>query len=207
MFKTFLTGTIVCCLIWIAQAAIDTGIQNRNVDRTIDLTSQNVKISYKITLSHKTKKQISAYTFVLPAEERANLAFISIKDSTKKEVKYVEEKISKGVTFAVNLPAPATAATPQVLYIETVLSKSITPYPTEILQSDRQLVRYFGNAYFYSPYETLTQKATIHLSSKNVESFTSYKPSSQSDTVITYGPYDNVIGMLNWAYNMDGWNG
>lgn len=197
MFKTILTGTIVCCLVWIVQSAVDTGIQNKNVDRTIDLTSQNVKISYKITLSHKAKKQISAYDFVLPVEERSHLAFISIKDSAKKELKYTEEKGSKGVTFAVNLPAAASATTTQVLYIETVFSKSITPYPTEILQSDRQLVRYFGNAYFYSPYVTLTQKTTVHLSSKNVESFTNIKPSSQSDTTITYGPYDNVFGMLS----------
>jgi len=73
-----------------------------------------------------------------------------------------------------------------------VFTKSLLPYPTEIQQSDRQLVRYFGNAYFYSPFKTLSQKTNIQVSSKNVESYTTVKPSSQSDTTITYGPYENI---------------
>lgn len=192
MINSILLCTVLSCFVWYAQSAVDVNIQNKNVDRTIDLTSQNVKISYKISLAHKDKLPISAYDFLLLEDQRAHLAFISIKDSAKKELKYVEEKGKKGVTFTVNLPA-ANSPT-QVLYIETVFTKSITPYPTEIEQNERQLVRYFGSAYFYSPYTTLTQKTTIHLSSKNLENFTAVKPSAQSDTTLTYGPYDNIPG-------------
>lgn len=184
---------VVSCLILTAQSAIDAGIQNRNVDRTIDLTSQNVKIVYKITLGHKNKQTISSYDFVIPKEQRENLAHIAIRDSAKKELKYQEVAGQKGATFSVALPSSASGAT-QVLYIETTFTNSVHAFPTEIVQNEKQLVRYFGNAHFYSPYVTLTQKTTIHLSSKNVESFTPVKPSSQSEAVLTYGPYDNIAG-------------
>lgn len=184
---------VVSCLILAAQSAVDTGVQNRNVDRTIDLTSQNVKVAYKITLVHKNKVAISAYDFIVPQGQRDSLAHIAVRDSSKKELKYQETVGPKGATFTVALPTSAAGAT-QVLYIETTFTKSVHAFPTEIVQNEKQLVRYFGNAYFYSPYVTLTQKTTIHLSSKNVESFTPVKPSSQSEAVLTYGPYDNVAG-------------
>lgn len=194
MSKLLVFSVVLCSCIIVSLAALDVDVQNKNVDRTIDLSSQIVKISYKITLTHKSNEYIKAYDFVLPEEDRSRLAYLSIKDATKQEKKYVETKTKSGTQFTIiNLPM-AAAGTNQVLYIETQFTKSITPFPTEIQQSDRQLVRYFGNAYFYSPYTTLTQKTTVHLSSKNVESYTNVKPSSQSDTTITYGPYDNVAG-------------
>lgn len=201
MSKLLVFSVLFSTLI-LSLAALDVDVQNKNVDRTIDLSSQIVKISYKITLNHKSNKNINAYDFVLPEEERAHLAYLSIKDSTKKELKYAETKTKSGVQFTIKLPSNVVN---QVVYIETQFTKSILPFPTEILQSDRQLVRYFGNAYFYSPYTTLTQKTTVHLSSKNVESFTSVKPSAQSDTTISYGPYDNVAGTFsntNYLYKM-----
>lgn len=172
-----------------AQSAIDVEIENKNVDRTIDLTSQLVKISYKITLEHKAKKPISSYLFIVPNEEREQLAFISAKDSSKKDLKLTETASPKGATFSMNLPAGSTNA---VVYIETVFTKSLKPYPTSIAQTERQLVQYFGNVYVYSPFKTVTQKTTVHLSSRNVESYTQFKPATQSDSTITYGPYDNV---------------
>lgn len=195
MHSPLVWGTIVVsCLVLAAQSAVDTGIQNKNVDRTIDLTSQNVKVSYKITLVHKDKHPIAAYEFVVPQSQRDSLAHISIRDSGKKELKFVESAGAKGTSFAVSLPAATAAAATQVLYIDTVFTKSVHAFPTEIVQNEKQLVRYFGSAHFYSPYVTLTQKTTIHLASKNVESYTPVKPSSQSDSTLTYGPYDNIAG-------------
>ncbi|KAJ6649177.1 Dolichyl-diphosphooligosaccharide--protein glycosyltransferase subunit 1 [Pseudolycoriella hygida] len=192
MGKFHLTYLLVVCLIWSVQSAVDVEIQNKNVDRTIDLTSQLVKISYKITLEHSAKKNLNSYSFLIPKNERKSLAYISIRDSSKKELKSTEETNADGALFLVNLPANAPT---QILLVETVFTKSLLPYPTEIQQSEKQLVRYFGNAYFYSQFKTLSQKTTIQLSSKNVESYTSVKPSSQSDSTITYGPYENIAAL------------
>lgn len=181
VFLVFLTNSIIA-------NTIDSEIENKNVDRTIDITSQLVKISYKITLDHKSKKPISNYVFVAPIDECNKLSFISARDSNKKDLKLTQSKSATECTYSMTLSAGSTPT----IYIETVYAKHLTPYPTEIPQSERQLVRYFGSAYFYSPYKTLTQKTVIHLASKSVESFTQHKPSSHSDTQITYGPYENV---------------
>uniref|UniRef100_A0A2M4A0S2 Dolichyl-diphosphooligosaccharide--protein glycosyltransferase subunit 1 n=1 Tax=Anopheles triannulatus TaxID=58253 RepID=A0A2M4A0S2_9DIPT len=170
-------------------AAIDMEVENKAVDRTIDLTSQLVKISYKITLEHKSKRPISNYLFVVPQADREHLAFISVKDSSKKELKLSETVTPKGVTFSMALPTGSGAP---VVYIETVFTKNLKPFPSAIGQNERQLVQYFGNVYFYSPYKSASQKTTVHLSSRNVESYTQFKPSSHADTTIVYGPYDNV---------------
>lgn len=172
---------------------IDSNLVNKNVERTIDLTSQLVKVQHKITVENKGKSDLSgvSYTFVVPLEQRENLAYISVKDAQKKELKANEEKIADGVVaFTV------TIASGNVLNVETVFAKSLQPYPTQITQSERQYVRYFGNAYFYSPYTTLKQKTTVQLTTKSVETFTSVKPSSQADSVITYGPYENITREL-----------
>lgn len=199
LFKCSILLVIICCSFIKVESAIDNEIENKNVDRTIDLASQLVKISYKITLDHKSKKNINSYTFVVPESDRKHLAYISAKDSSKKELKLTEGVSTKeGVSFSMTL----TGTTPNpVVYIETVYSKFLQPFPTQIIQSERQLVRYFGNAYFYSPYKTVTQKSTLHLSSRTVESFTQIKPSAQSDTVITYGPYENIAGNFFYFFN------
>lgn len=187
----FAIGIILLVVECIAGVQIDVNIQNKNVERTIDLTTQLVKIQHKITLEHKAKQEFSntAYVFAVPKEDRERLAYFAVRDGSKKELKSTEQKTADGSLFSVSVTSSSPAP---VLHIETVYSKSLHPYPTQITQSERQLVRYFGNAYFYSPYKTIAQKTTIQLASKSVESYTTVKPSSQADGTITYGPYENI---------------
>lgn len=192
----FAIGVILLVIECIAGVQIDVNIQNKNVERTIDLTTQLVKIQHKITLEHRTKKEFSgtAITFAVSKDDREFLSYILFRDPLKKELKSTEEKTADGSLFTVTL----TSSTPTpVLHIETVYSKSLQAYPTQITQNERQLVRYFGNAYVYSPYKTITQKTTVQLASKSVESYTTVKPSSQVDGTITYGPYENVERKCN----------
>lgn len=175
-------------------SAVDVEIENKNVDRTIDLTSQLVKVSYKITLEHKSKKPITNYVFLVPSTDCDKLSFISARDSSKKELKLTLTKGATDCSYSMTLPGGQNSN--PVVYIETILLKALQPFPTEITQAERQLVRYFGTAVFYSPYKTLSQKTTIHLASRNVESFTQVKPSVHSDTQIVYGPYENIPGEI-----------
>lgn len=178
-----------------AATKVDSDIQNKNVERTIDLTTQLVKIQEKITYKSNSG---DSYTYVVPADKCEHLAFISVKDALKKELKTVEEKTARGSEYTVTI---TSASTNPILYVETVYTKDLQPFPTQITQLERQLVRYFGNAHFYSPYKTITQKTTIQLASKNVESFTAVKPSSHSDTTITYGSYENIPGLFYFPFN------
>jgi oligosaccharyltransferase complex subunit alpha (ribophorin I) len=186
-------GLILSLVISSVLTAVDVELENKNVERTIDLTSQLVKVSYKITLEHKSKKAISNYVFVLSSCECGKLSFISARDSAKKDIKLTLTKSSSGeCSYSMTLPAGQSPN--PIIFIETVLTKALEPFPKEITQAERQLVRYFGNAVFYSPFKTQSQKTTIHLASRNVESFTQVKPSVHSDTQIVYGPYENTAG-------------
>lgn len=175
---------------------IDQEIENKNVERAIDLTTQLVKITYKITLDHKSKKPISNYVFLLPTAECDKLSYLAARDTNKKELKVTNSKNANECSFTMTLPA---ASVSPVIQVEAVFVRALIPYPVEITQAERQLVRYFGSAYFYSPYKTLSQKTIIHLASRSIESFTPLKPSVNSDTQIIYGPYENVAGKTNFS--------
>lgn len=198
MLKLFLL--ISCITFVIVESAIDTDIENKNVERTIKLESQLVKISYKITLEHKSKKNIPIYSFLLNDNEHDNLSYISGRDTTKKEMKFVETKSSNGYLYTFTLNA-GNQQNP-IIYIETVFTKLIQPYPNQITQNEKQLVKYFGNGYFYSPYKTLTQKTTVKLSSKSVEYYSQIKPTTQTDATINYGPYENIERKLYFFYRL-----
>lgn len=192
MIKSEIVGLFVVLLISVAICAVDVDLENKNVERTIDLSSQLVKINYKITLEHKSKKAINNYVFVIPSSECDKLSYISTRDAAKKDLKFTLAKSKDECTYSITLPAGQNGS--PIIFIETVLTKALQPFPKEITQAERQLVRYFGNAVFYSPYKTQSQKTTIHLASRSVESFTQVKPSVHSETQIVYGPYENTAG-------------
>ena len=76
--------------------------------------------------------------------------------------------------------------------MEKVYSHGLEPFPAEISQAEKQLVRFVGNHYIFTPYPAQTQTTKIVLASANVESYTKLKPSQLTDTTITLGPYENV---------------
>lgn len=167
--------------------------EHKSVERTIDLTSQLVKINYKITLS--STKDVSSYDFLVPAELTDKLSFIGAKDAAKKKIKIGEaKKLDSGAS---SYTLQCSGECPSVLYIKTVFTKAQMPHPTHITQQEKQLVRFFGQLYFYTPYKTVSQKTTVLLSSRNVESYTQVKPVSHSDTTITYGPYENIAALTD----------
>ena len=95
--------------------------------------------------------------------------------------------------YRIDLAEPLEAGKSTVVEVQTHFSHSLEAYPAEIKQSEKQLMRFNGNVYFYSPYKTTTQTTTVNLASSSVESYTkSPKPASLSDTTVTYGAYENI---------------
>jgi len=74
-----------------------------------------------------------------------------------------------------------------------VFTHTMTPFPSEITQSERQLVRYNDNHYWYSLYRTESVKTKVKLSSSSVQSNSELSPSSVKADVVTYGPYKDVV--------------
>lgn len=95
--------------------------------------------------------------------------------------------------WRITLTSPIEPGKTTVLNVEVILSHILEPYPSRITQSEKQFIVYNGNFYLYAPYKVKTQTTVIKLPSSKVESYTkTKKPVSLSDSVITYGPYENA---------------
>ncbi|KAH8244317.1 hypothetical protein KR026_006322, partial [Drosophila bipectinata] len=164
-------------------------IVNLNVERSLDLTSQLVRATTKISAEDTAGKPISEYVFFVG---EPSLAYISVKDNAEKNVQIRKNELSKGEeSYTLTFPKVASK---QTFVVETVSSKNILPHPLEIRQNDKQFVKYIGHLHFYSKYKTNSQKTSAKLSSSNILSHTQVKPFSVASSKITFGPYENVEG-------------
>lgn len=171
---------------------INNQIVNKNVERTIDLTSQLVKITATITLENTGKEPVSNFILVDEPKAVGYIAYVGVKDTLKEDLKITKVEVenhNKKSFHNVILKHSLEPGRTITVTLEEILIKSLVPYPSSIAQKDKQLVRYFGNHYFYSPYATTKQKTDVTLASRNIESYTKLKPITQSDTTIKYGSY------------------
>lgn len=186
---TFVTGVF-------SVDVINTDIVNTNVDRAIDITSQLVKITYKIAMENTGKSVAKSFLFAMEKNLKPRISFISchtIEGKKNLKISYTtvqshETKLFWRVDLKENLQPGKSIG----VEVEAILTHFLKPYPAAITQKEKQLLLYDGSAYFFSPYKTLKQVTTVMLGTKNVENYSKVKPTSLTDTNIVYGPYNNV---------------
>lgn len=173
------------------------GVVNGKVDRTIDISTQLVKITSSVVVLNKANTPLKEYVIQFGDarhDEALSYLSVSLVDSISKSKKQLTAIKSKDDGFKVDFGKDAvdTGASVQI-EIEATFTHLLEPYPTEILQSERQLVVYNGRIYFPTPYHTETQTTRVKLSSSTgVESYTKLRPVTYSDRFINYGPYDKI---------------
>ncbi|XP_073832922.1 dolichyl-diphosphooligosaccharide--protein glycosyltransferase subunit 1 [Musca autumnalis] len=181
---------LVCGILFVLNLHFaHTEVINKNVDRVLDLSTQLTKETLKITATDDAGKTFSKYQLGIPNELQAALSYINVKDSKKKDLKLQKEQKDDVTYYTVEFPK---AATTQELVVELVFVKQLQPYPEEIKQSDKQLVKYNGLLYFFTPYKTSEQKTQVVLSSSNVIAYNQTKPYTLTGSKLKYGPYENV---------------
>lgn len=180
------------CILWTFALSEDP-IRIKNVDRAIDLSTQLVKISEVITFENSGSASMKNFQYTL-YDNSENLAFFGAQtgDSSKSSLKHVEKKVKGQSTWLVELKEPLASGKTIVVDIDTVFSHRLVPYPSSIVQKEKQLVLFHGNHYFYSPYRVARQSTIVNLGSKAIESYSKLKPVSQSDVTLSYGPYENI---------------
>ncbi|XP_060517365.1 dolichyl-diphosphooligosaccharide--protein glycosyltransferase subunit 1 [Cylas formicarius] len=174
---------------------INEALNNKNVERTIDLTSQLVKITATVNVENTGKELARSYLIALEPELNGNISFVGAKDFSKNDLRVNPIQIegrSKDIFYNVQFRQPVESGRTVTITIEVVLIKALVPYPSSITQKEKQLVRYYGNHYFYSPYTTQKQKTEVEIYSRVIENYTKFKPVNQVDSKINYGPYDKV---------------
>lgn len=192
----------ICAIIFLVAAAaalpsdlVNDRLVNKNVERSIDLTTQLVKISAKVTLENTGDAPVKSFLVAVEPDAKHKLALLTAKDPNKRDLRVVDTSVTAqpDPKFArIELKDPIQPAKTIVVTLDYVFTKSLSPHPSTISQKEKQLVRYHGNHYFYSPYKTESQRTTVTLSTKNVENYSKLKPVSLNDATITYGNYENV---------------
>lgn len=170
------------------------------MDRKIDISTQLVKISNKITLENSgtagSGGPVKSFLLALTQEEKDNVAFINAQ-SGGTNLKLSETRVQEYREIAfykVELKDALQPGKTVNIEVELSLTHFLEPYPAMIQQGEKQLVRYNGNHYILTPYATTSQTTTVTLSSPNIESYSRLKPTTHTDTSITYGPYEGVAG-------------
>lgn len=158
-------------------------IVNSKIDRIIDLSTQLVRIVEKINLEANSP----SYSIKLEPKHRQQLAFLEAKINdniltlSEKELGLYEMDLL------------GQDATKHPIIITSVYTKLSEPYPAEISQSERQLVRYTGLQTSLSPYLTKTITTRIKLpSSSRLESFTKATKMTTGTNKLIYGPFKDV---------------
>jgi len=165
-----------------------------NADRAIDVSSQLVKIAHRLTLSNTGKSAVNSFTFLVAAAAKNDLSFFEAQVSDSKKILVSTQTVDAdgNLAHSITLDKALEAGQTRKVRVDLVFTHHLKTFPEFITQKEKQLVQYRGSAYILSPYKIVAQTTKVSLSSSNVESFTKVKPSSQSDSMITYGPYNNV---------------
>lgn len=212
MSRFTLSLSLVICLSCVAELVtsqqINDALVNKKVDRVIDISSQLVSITCRVTVENTGKTQANNYLITVDKDFKDHLSFLDVKlvksDGSKTSLSLSKStpptagKIDSGVgLWQVDLASnPIKPGSSIDLDMIAVFTHKLEPYPTHISQSDKQLVLYNGNHYFFTPYSTTTQTSRIKLpSSGSLESYTKLKPSSTADKSINLGPYENIAAL------------
>ncbi|KAK0095636.1 hypothetical protein PV326_007784 [Microctonus aethiopoides] len=174
---------------------LDPNVSFKNVDRTIDLQSQLTKISTKVVVENAGKVPVKHFVYAIESDKKSSLSFITAhtRDASRTELKITETKLdgyADKFIYKIDLKDPLQSGRTTSVEIETVFTHELHPYPKEITQREKQLVKYTGNVYIFSPYVVQKQTTNVILPSKNIESFTRIKPVTASESTIVYGPFD-----------------
>uniref|UniRef100_A0A1I7TIP4 Dolichyl-diphosphooligosaccharide--protein glycosyltransferase subunit 1 n=1 Tax=Caenorhabditis tropicalis TaxID=1561998 RepID=A0A1I7TIP4_9PELO len=166
-----------------------------NIDRTIDATSQIVKISTLYSFENSGAGPQSKVSIALTKEETAGLAHITASiDGNKGKLKVVEKPSEQDFSiYEVDLRTPVAKGAKVSIRVNLRITQVLEPLPAKITQSESQFVVFHTSAYVPSRYEVVTQKTTIRTTQGGkLLSATTVSPSKQETERVVYGPYANI---------------
>lgn len=189
---------LVCGLLASLRPVDGESLVNEEVRRSIDLGTHLAKITAEVTLANGGPSAASSFLLALEPGLEDHLAYLGVNLKTNDEEETslnLEETPVKGQSgkfFKVKLGSSLAAGARVKLTIETTFTHVLRPFPTHIVQAEKQFVVFEGSHYFYSPYPTKTQITRVKLASKNVESYTKLGNPSKSEDSIEYGPFKDI---------------
>jgi oligosaccharyltransferase complex subunit alpha (ribophorin I) len=197
-FLRILLLPVLSCYL-VSCSSVNPHLNIKNADITINLHSQITKITNKLIVENNGKTPVNSLYFTFDGKQDKHLSYVSalLRGHGRPELKIEKLKnsdINKAypdkLFYSIELKDSLQPERTVPIEVEVVLTHELFPHPKVILQKEKQLVKYLGNLYLFSPYPVTKQTTTVILPSRNIESYTKIKPVSQSDSTITYGPFD-----------------
>lgn len=178
------------------KVATDNNLVNKDVQRKVDLSTSLAKVTSDITLENGGSKNVAVFLLSIEPSMASSLssvaAFIKAGEDDSElvvEPATTENNPAGALLFQVVLAKPLMPGKTVTVSVTTTYSHVLKPFPAEIKQAEKQMVKFSGNLVFYSPYKTTSQKTVVNLASSSVESYTKTKPNTKSESTITYGPF------------------
>lgn len=194
-----ISAIIFLCFLGSFCSANDQNLRITNAERRIDLSSHIIKVFLTLKVENKGISPISEVIVAFTPVEVDHLALLKavLPGGKKKKKTYtsldINPKLPDGPNgtkyFSITLLKPLKSGEVVTLEVLYILTRSIEPFPTEISQSESQLVYYRDSAIILSPYHIEQQTTFIRTPSTKVESYTNVEPTSRAGVELKYGPY------------------
>ena len=190
----------LCLAVAAVQAGYDSINQDivvTNCERSVDISSQLVKMNHKLSFQNNGQGAVKTVLFSLDPTLQDKVSFIeaTVGSSDKTYLRMTETKVQSHldkVFWKIDLKSALTSGSSVTLQVDVVLGMALEMFPAAITQKEKQLAKFTGNLYAFLAYPVTTQSTSLALATSNVESYTKTKPVSLSDTTLNYGPFNNI---------------
>ena len=196
------TLTLISVILYLFQTfsltnsqVVDSNLVIKNVERSIDLQSQVTKITAKLIVENGGKSPVKNFLYAFDPKQKEHVSSVTahLREPGRADLKVTQVLVkehSDKIFYSIELKDLIQPGRSVNVDVESISTHELIPHPKEIKQKEKQLVKYTGNVYLYSPYAVIKQSTTIVLPSRSVENYSKIKPVSQSDSSITYGPFE-----------------
>lgn len=187
-----------CNKIYCRQDAINNDLTITQADRKIDISTHLVKISTTVTIENAGKTSAGFFLVPIDSSLQNYLSYFGATLKAEGEEKASHLSVTQTTVtgqsdkqfWRVNLPSALETGKSITLNVDTVFAHALTPFPRQVTQAEKQYVVFVGNLFVFSPYKVKTQTTIVTTASSTIESYTKTKPVSQSESTITYGPFE-----------------
>eukprot|EP00611_Tribonema_gayanum_P016968 TRINITY_DN29478_c0_g1_i1.p1 TRINITY_DN29478_c0_g1~~TRINITY_DN29478_c0_g1_i1.p1 ORF type:complete len:475 (-),score=115.55 TRINITY_DN29478_c0_g1_i1:43-1467(-) len=172
---------------WATSSAAATS--NASIARKID-ASKNV---VQVRTIYNVRGAGSSYQFLIPEQLHARLAHMEVLVNGNYAAFKAGEQLELFASYDVALGGKATAGGTVKVETVAVYTDVLEPHPKEILQTEKQYMRYTDTAYVPSPYPTLSETTDVLLAEQSPREYhTGVTPWRVLQKTVAYGPYTDL---------------
>ena len=130
-------------------------------DRTIDMSTQLVKMSHKIVIQNNGQGAVKSFLFSIDPTLQKSVSFIeaTFGNNDKTYLRVTETKVQSDMDKAfwkIELKSSLASGASTTVTVDVVLGGALEMFPAAITQKEKQLVRLTGNLYAFLPYPVTT---------------------------------------------------